>query len=68
MVPALLLSYFVALIGILFIAGGGLTGWAAVAALVAVAIVDRELFQVRNLIDHGDETSDEPTHTHYTPH
>jgi hypothetical protein len=59
MVPALLLTYFVGLIGILAVATTSFSGWAVLIVLLPILLVDRELFALRNVFD-GDDASDEP--------
>jgi len=61
MVTVLLLNYFVALIGLLFVATGDLSGWTVLVVLVVMGIVERELLVVRRLTE-GDDVSDEPEH------
>ena len=64
MVVALLFNYFLALIGLLFVATGGLSGWTVLVVLIVLGIVERELLVMRRLSD-GDDASDEP---HQLPH
>ena len=64
MVVALLFNYFLALIGLLFVATGGLSGWTVLVVLIVLGIVERELLVMRRLSD-GDDASDEP---HQQPH
>ena len=59
MVPALLLTYFVGLIGILAVATTSFSGWAVLIVLLPILLVDRELFALHAVID-GDDASDEP--------
>jgi hypothetical protein len=61
MVVALLFNYLVALIGLLFVATGDVSGWTVLIVLVVMGIVERELLVVRSLSD-GDDASDEPEH------
>ena len=61
MVSAPIFTYLVALIGLLFVAAGGLELWTIVAVTVVVAILERELFEVRRF-SAGDDASDEPHH------
>jgi hypothetical protein len=61
MVPALLLTYFVGLIGILAVATTSFSGWAVLIVLLPILLVDRELFSLRHVFD-GDDASDEPHH------
>jgi hypothetical protein len=61
MVPALMLTYFVALFGALMIAANHLGTWGIAITVLAVILIERELFMVRRLVD-GDDVSDEPHH------
>ena len=61
MISAPIFTYLVALIGLLFVAAGGLTFWQFAIGIVLVLVVERELFQVGKLTP-GDDASDEPHH------
>jgi len=59
MVSAPIFTYLLALIGLLFVAAGGLDPRTVIAVAVVIAIVGRELFEVRRF-SAGDDASDEP--------
>ena len=64
MVAAPIFVYLVALIGLLFVAAGGIDVWAWIIGIGVVWILERELFQIRRFSE-GDDASDEP---HHLPH
>jgi hypothetical protein len=64
MIAAPIFTYLVALIGLLFVAAGGVSLTAMIVGVGIVWILERELFQVR-LFSEGDDISDEPRHQHH---
>lgn len=63
MVSAPIFTYLVALIGLLFVAAGGLSWWSLALVTVVVALLERELFDIRRF-SAGDDASDEPHRRH----
>ena len=61
MVSAPIFTYLVALIGLLFVAAGGISFWTLIAVTAVVIVVERELYQLRRFSE-GDDASDEPHH------